>query len=321
MKIFGFFLITFFAFTAHAQNYQRDLVLKQGGTVEITNLFGRVDAAAEDAVEASETTEPETNIIAAGKVSLSVTSNKQISESDIKIDNTGGRIKIEIIPADPKTRVDLTVKMPSRSRVKIETTAGEVRVAGNLEAAEIRTETGTIAANVPLENLKYDFVWTESRPRFLSDVELEKVEEKAAGKFVINGKIVGEEDEKRRKGEEETETEDNSENAQDVTEGEQKTEEVNGQSKDKKAKKKNKGQRTKDKGQIKLNFTTARGIVLLNVNPNEVPSNLRERPLTEAAKAAVRSGDSLLTEAIRRASPKYFGDYAKTLPPRKKEPS
>jgi VWFA-related protein len=39
---------------------------------------------------------------------------------------------------------------------------------------------------------------------------------------------------------------------------------------------------------------------------------LRERPLTEAAKAVIRSGDSLLTDAIRRVSPKYFGDYAKT---------
>ena len=44
---------------------------------------------------------------------------------------------------------------------------------------------------------------------------------------------------------------------------------------------------------VKLNFTTARGIILLNVNPNEVPSNLTERPLTEAAKAIIRSGDSL----------------------------
>ncbi|MCA1626340.1 MAG: VWA domain-containing protein, partial [Acidobacteria bacterium] len=87
---------------------------------------------------------------------------------------------------------------------------------------------------------------------------------------------------------------------------------------------KTKNQKPKTKNQkpktIKLNFTTARGIILLNVNPNEVPSDLRERPLTEAAKAIVRSGDSLLMEAIRRASPKYFGEYAKTLPPRKSFP-
>src|SRR5207253_11188824 len=39
-----------------------------------------------------------------------------------------------------------------------------------------------------------------------------------------------------------------------------------------------------------------------------------------AAKAIIKSGDSLLMEAIRRASPKYFGDYAATLPPLKKTP-
>ena len=50
-------------------------------------------------------------------------------------------------------------------------------------------------------------------------------------------------------------------------------------------------------------------------------SDLRERPLTEAAKAIVRSGDSLLTEAIRRAAPRYFGEYAATLPPRKTLPN
>ena len=309
MKIFGFFIIIFFTFSAQAQSFQRDFVLKQGGVVEIINLYGRVDVSVEEAVEANETSEPATEVKAAGNVSLSANSNKQIAESDVKIDNSGGRLKIEIVPADAKTRVDIIVKMPPRSRVKIETAAGEVRLAGNLEVAEIKTETGTIAADVPLENLKYDFVWTESRPRFLSDVELEEVEEKAAGKFVINGKI---EDSSKLKVQ-------NSKSDEEPTDGE--VNEENGQTKDKKAKKKNKEQSKRDKGQVKLSFTTARGIVLLNVNPNEVPSDLRERPLTEAAKAVVRSGDSLLTDAIRRASPKYFGDYARTLPPRKREPS
>jgi VWFA-related protein len=51
------------------------------------------------------------------------------------------------------------------------------------------------------------------------------------------------------------------------------------------------------------------------------PSDLRERPLTEAARAIVRSGDSQLVDAIRKVSPKMFGDYAKTLPPLEKEPT
>ena len=90
----------------------------------------------------------------------------------------------------------------------------------------------------------------------------------------------------------------------------------------------NKGRKTKDKRPknkfpqaVSLNFTTDRGIILLNVPPNEVTSDLRERPLTTAAKAIIRSGDSLLMEAIRRAAPKYYGDYARTLPPVKLEPA
>jgi VWFA-related protein len=75
------------------------------------------------------------------------------------------------------------------------------------------------------------------------------------------------------------------------------------------------------KTDISLNLTTARGIILLNIKPSEVPSDLRERPLTEASKAIVRSGDSMLMDAIRKSSPKYFGDFAKTLPPLKREPN
>src|SRR5436305_1475154 len=51
------------------------------------------------------------------------------------------------------------------------------------------------------------------------------------------------------------------------------------------------------------------------------PNDLRERPLTEAAKAIVRSGDGPLSDAIRKVSPRMFGDYAKALPPRRTEPS
>src|SRR6185312_2782693 len=72
---------------------------------------------------------------------------------------------------------------------------------------------------------------------------------------------------------------------------------------------------------VQLNFLTQRGVVLLNVDPSMAPSDLRERPLTEAARAIVRSGDSQLIDAIRKVSPKLFGDYAKTLPPLEREPT
>jgi VWFA-related protein len=76
----------------------------------------------------------------------------------------------------------------------------------------------------------------------------------------------------------------------------------------------------KEDGLVALDFRTQRGVVLLNIDPERAPSDLRERPLTEAARAIVRSGDSELVQAIRKVSPKMFGDYAKTLPPPEKEP-
>jgi VWFA-related protein len=291
--LLSFLLISTLAIIAEAQNFQRDFSLKQGGTVEIINRFGRVEAIAE-ASKIDESGE----LIIDEKVILSANS---AAESELKITAADGKIRVEVIPTDVKKRIDLSLKIPERTRLKIETGAGEAMIVGNFETVEIKTETGTIAADIPTENVRYDFVWTQSRPRFLSDIELAKVEEKSAGKFVLKGKIVGEE--KRRK-------EENSNQPDEADNEGQPAKNESGKPKPE----------VQKANQIKLNFTTARGIVLLNVPPNEVSSDLRERPLTNAAKAIIRSGDSLLTDAIRRASPKYFGDYAKTLPPAKRQP-
>ena len=306
MKLYSFFLVIFFAFTIHAQTLQRDFSLAKNGSIQITNLYGRISVEAQ---ADKETVEAETEDISdkTGKVFLT---SENAKESDLKIVTDNKHLEIIVVPTTAQSRIDLKLTIPAGAKVKIETRDGEARLEGKIESAEIKTETGTIAANVPLDDLKYDFVWTDSRPRFLSDVELEEADEKAAGKFVINGKL-GEKDEKGKSKKEKVKSKEGEENSQ-----------ANEQSAIQTTK--DEGQKTKDKNQkpktIKLKFTTARGIILLNVNPNEVPSDLRERPLTEAAKAIVRSGDSLLTEAIRRASPKYFGEYAKTLPPRKSFP-
>ena len=296
MKFLSFFIIILFVLSISAQSVHREFLIKTNGLIEITNLYGRVHIQAQEAEESEETK---------NQVFIQAESQKPLTESDIKFDNAGENLKVEIAPQTSQIRVDLMIKIPPRIRVRVKTNDGEVRVSGNVESAEIETDTGTISADVPLENTKYNFVWTESRPRFLSDVELDKIKEKAAGKFVISGRINEESKIKSRKTNNETAAE---------TDGEEQSENSENQ------KQKTKNQKSKDKEQVELNLTTARGIILLNVNPNEVPSDLRERPLTEAAKAIVRSGDSLLTEAIRRASPKYFGDYAKTLPPMRREP-
>ncbi|HLM01576.1 MAG TPA: VWA domain-containing protein, partial [Pyrinomonadaceae bacterium] len=303
MKILGLFLIFLFVFTAAAPAQTasaaaREFDLKAGGLIEIKNLYGRVSVSAEEAQ--------------GEKVSLTIESSKALAENEVKTSAAGGaKVAVTVNPGNEKTRVDLTVKIPLGARVKIETGAGEVRVAGELESAVVVTDTGTISTDVPLENLKYNFLWTAARPRFLSDVELEEVREKSGGKFSLSGKL-GEGKSKKEKDKNEEKPGDGE---QTTTGAENKTGDAETGTDEKS---KNKDRRPKT---VALNFTTARGIVLLNVNPAEVPSNLQQRPLTEAAKAIIRSGDSLLTEAIRRASPKFFGDYAKTLPPLRREPT
>lgn len=236
----------------------RELNLPQKGTVSIKNRNGRVTVIAVDEQKSA--------------VSLKAESTgASVEESDVVSAVTGSTVEIDVRARGEKDRIDLTVRVPARSKVKVESEAGAVDVVGNFEAAEVRTNTGTIHADVPTDALSFDFLWEASRPRYFSDVELPKVKEKAGGWYVITGKL-----------------------------GEKKA--------------------SKDE-RVRLNLTTQRGVILFNVDPSQVPSDLRDRPLTEAARAIVRSGDSRLMEAIRKVSPKLFGDYAKTLPPPKEAPS
>ena len=145
-------------------------------------------------------------------------------------------------PRGEKNRIDLVVTIPTRSKVEVEGQAGAVDVIGSVESAVVKTDTGTIHADVPLEAVKFNFVWEASRPRYMSDVELPPVQEKAGGQFKLSGRL-GEKDAKK--------------------------EEL-----------------------VALDFRTQRGVVLLNIDPAMAPADLRERPLTEAARAIVRSGDS-----------------------------
>ena len=194
-----------------------------------------------------------------------------VMESDIAAKASGNKMEVDVRQRGEKDRIDVTIYVPVRSKVEVESAAGAVSVVGNLESAVVRTDTGTIHADVPLDALKYDFVWEASKPRYLSDVELKEVKEKAGGWFRLSGRL-GEKD-------------------------------------------------TKKEERVALNFHTQRGVVLLNVDPTMAPADLHERPLTEAARAIMRGGDPQLMEAIRKVSPKMFGDYARTLPPPEKEPT
>jgi VWFA-related protein len=287
-----------------AQDLTREFSLSEGATITVKNLSGRVDVTTRAADSAD--------------VRFSTPAGSSVTESEIKIDSAGG-LRIEIQPVDASKRIDISLVVPERVRLKIETGEGEVRISGDLESIEVKTETGTIAADVPTVDLKYDFLWTASRPRFLSDIELARVKEKSGGRFQLKGKFGGEDKKKKKRADiDHTETSTDSDTpanadadrAAGAETGTAIAEAPDGRS-DKKPR----------SVAVSLKFSTARGIVLVNVPPNEVTSDLRERPLTDAAKAIVRSGDIVLTDAIRRATPKYFGDYARSLPPMRREPS
>jgi VWFA-related protein len=240
-----------------AQNYQRELDTPDKVSVSVKNPTGRVEIIAADTQQ--------------NKVAVEANSRgTPIDSTDLRIEAKAGDIRIDVRDRGEKDRIDLVVRIPLRSKATVETEAGAVDISGNIESAEVTTNTGTIHADVPLEALKFNFLWQSSRPRYLSDVELPEIKEKRGGFFSISGKL----GEKKPKKEE----------------------------------------------RVELNFLTRRGVVLLNVDPEMVPSDLSQRPLTDAVRGIVRSGDSQLIDAIRKVSPKMFGDYAKTLPPPDKEP-
>ena len=251
-------LLSLFCCSAFAQGFKQELETPEKVELIVRNLDGRVSVVASDQQQK--------------KVTVDATSSGDVIQpTDVKVEAKGAAITIDVLSRGDKNRIDVVVTIPVRSKVEIEGKAGSVDVVGNLESAFVKTDTGTIHADVPLDALKFDFTWEASRPRYMSDVELPEVKEKAGGQFKLSGRL-GDKEKKK----EET---------------------------------------------IALNFRTQRGVVLLNIDPKMAPADLRERPLTEAARTIIRNGDSELVEAIRKVSPKMFGDYAKTLPPPEKEPT
>jgi VWFA-related protein len=257
VALFSALLLTIFSGPANAQGFKQELDAPEKVELTVRNLDGRVSVVASEEQQKKVTVDARS-------------SGDAIDPSDVKVESKGGSFLVDVRQRGEKNRIDVVVTIPVRSKVNVEGKAGAVDVIGNVESATVKTDTGTIHADVPLDALKFDFVWEASRPRYMSDVELPEVKEKAGGMFKLSGRL-GEKDKKK--------------------------EEL-----------------------IALNFRTQRGVVLLNIDPEMAPSDLRERPLTEAARAIVRSGDSQLVEAIRKVSPKMFGDFAKTLPPPEKEP-
>lgn len=253
-----------------AQMATRKFTASGDRTIEIRNLFGKIQVSTTETEDGEITIEP---AAAASDLSGIVSTSRTA-------------VRIEPVPALPGGRIDISVRVPARSRIFLETAQGEIRIAGNFSSVDAKTTTGSIIVEIPTEDVSYQMQWSQSRPRIVSDIELERAKERSAGRFVIKGNYRANQPSKI-----------GSSNGLDAT------------------------AKSDSNSAIRLNFSTERGIVLLNVPPAEVMNNLGEKPLTEAAKAIIRSGDTLLLESIRRASPRHFGEYLKTLPPVRPEPT
>jgi len=242
---------------AFGQGFKKELEAPEKVSLSVKNVDGRVSVVASEEQQKKVTIEAKS-------------AGLPIAPDDVKVETKGSSINIDVRPRGEKDRIDLVVTIPTRSKVNVEGQAGAVDVIGSVESANVKTDTGTIHADVPLDAVKFNFLWEASKPRYMSDVELPAIKEKAGGTYKLSGRL---------------------------------------------------GEKKPDKEQlVALDFRTQRGVVLLNIDPERAPADLRERPLTEAARAIVRSGDSQLVDAIRKVAPKMFGDYAKTLPPLEKEP-
>ena len=289
-----------------AQEYRVSKEVGEMPSIEITNLVGRVSV---DVQPKPDSTDGEAK--SANAITVVARSEKGVTENEVKFES-GPKTTVEIIPAFSSKQIDITVIVPVRSRLSIETAAGAVDIAGNFESIEVKTDTGTVSTDIPDDAISYDLQWTQAKPRYLADFTLAKVKEGSAGRFSIKGKYPDKPKDKNRDQPKKIDEEKVVAATEDppIDEGD-------------KPKKKKKVKDEKDdsnRRDVALHISTARGIVLLNVDASEVGSDLRERPLTTAVKAIIRSGDTFLMEAIRRTSPKYFGDYMRTLPPPIKEP-
>ena len=282
----------------NAQSYQREFSVGSKPALTIKNRNGRVSVVTSD-------DQKDTALLQASSPGAPVEAR------DISI-SSGEIVVRERAAAD---RIDLVVRVPERARVKVESESGMVDVVGDLALAEVATDTGTIHADVPLDAVKFKFLWQASHPRFLSDVELPRVREGKAGTFSISGTLGPNAKKSKDKKKKETPAPTPAEDKSAATSNAATDSSADGTTdKDEKAK------TDKDK-LVQLNLTTQRGVILLNVDPTMAPNDLHERPLTEAAKGIVRSGNMPLIDAIRKVSPRLFGDFAQSLPPPRHEPS
>src|ERR1041385_770662 len=139
-----------------AQSYKKDLDTGEKVSLTVRSHSGRVSVIAQDEQ--------------VKRVTVEATSlGAPVDQLDVRTVAKGNNVDVEVRDRREKDRIDVTVRIPSRSRVKVEGEAGSVDIVGNVESAEVSTNTGTIHADVPLDAVKFDFVWSASKPRYRSE--------------------------------------------------------------------------------------------------------------------------------------------------------
>jgi len=235
------------------QGELRSFAVSGGALVDITNLTGTISV---------------TNPIESMDSAVSIRASA--SGGGVSVETSEWGLKVRVPAGGAEKRVDLEVTAPAGLRLRLETREGQISVSGLFLDVEAKSDTGTIYADTEFSNLKYKFLWTASYPRFVTDVLVEPVKEKAAGKHVIEGFAAAVSKEPADSAE--TETADG------------------------------------DTPARTLFFRTARGIILLNVPPSQVPNDLLPKKMTVAARAIYQSGDSVLATAVMRSAPDLFRD-------------
>jgi len=132
-------------------SYQRELATAETVSLSVKNRDGRVTVIASEELTSKAIIEARS-------------SGAAVSESDITTKGSGGKLEVDVRQRGERDRIDVVVRIPIRSKVEVESGPGAVSVIGNLESAIVKTDTGTIHADVPLDALKYDFVWEASKP-------------------------------------------------------------------------------------------------------------------------------------------------------------
>src|ERR1041385_4435479 len=176
-------LLAAFCFPAFAQGLKKELEAPEKVSVFVKNPDGRVSVVASEEQQKKVTIDAKSTGAA-------------VASEDVKVESKGSDIHIDVRVRGEKDRIDLIVTIPTRSKVEVEGKAGAVDVVGSVESAVVKTDTGTIHADVPLDAVKFNFVWEASKPRYMSDVELPDIKEKAGGVYKLSGRL-GEKDAKK----------------------------------------------------------------------------------------------------------------------------